>query len=126
MSGDAAGPFPERAQALVLQHPLLALPQVFIGLLQGVVYLGLMRGQGDVLAELPEELAVRAAEPPWFPPGGHQRAEHLALQQQWCHHQRAQSLRREPSGEGEIETADVGLVDQLTLEAACQAVAVDR
>ncbi len=50
--GDAAGHLSQRAQALLLQRRLLALTQIIVGLLQGAIQLGLMGGQGDLLAEL--------------------------------------------------------------------------
>ena len=114
--GNAARHLPQGAQALVLQRRQLALPQVVIGPLQGTVDLCLVRGQGHVLAQLPEELAVRAAERLGFPPRGHQGAEYLALQQQRRHDQRAQALGRQPLREREVEAADVRLVDQLSPE----------
>ena len=60
--------WPERAQAFVLQHRLLALPQVVVGALQRAVELRLVRGQRHVLAELLEEFAVGAGEGIRFAP----------------------------------------------------------
>ena len=59
---DAARHLAERAQPLLLHHRLLRLAQVVVGPLQRVVELRLVGGQRDVLAELPQEFAVVAAE----------------------------------------------------------------
>ena len=59
---DAARHLAERAQPLLLQDGVLALAQILIGLLQPRVQLRLVRGERDVLAELPQELAIAAAE----------------------------------------------------------------
>ena len=102
---DAAGHLAERAQAFLLHDGLLRLAQIVVGLLQGRVELRLMRGQRDVLAQLPQKFAFAAAEScPRCVPGGDQNAEDLALHQQRRGHQRAQSAARQPLGERENPT----------------------
>ena len=59
---DAARHLAERAQPLLLHHGVLGLLQIVVGLLQRAVELRLVRGQRDVLAELPQEFAFPAAE----------------------------------------------------------------
>ena len=61
--GDSAGHLAERAQTLLLHELLLGLAQVVVRLLQGAVQLGVTGGEGHVLAELAEELALGAGEP---------------------------------------------------------------
>src|SRR5205823_4818319 len=59
---NAARHLAERAQALLLRHRLLRLAQVVVGALQRAVQLGLMGRERDVLAQLPQELTLGAAE----------------------------------------------------------------
>ena len=68
--GDAAGHLAEGGEAFLLHHRLLGLAQVVVCLLQRLVKLRLMRGEGDVFAELPEKFAFAAAESIGLPPGG--------------------------------------------------------
>ena len=60
--GNSARHLSQRAQQLLLHHSLLRLAQIVVGLLQGVVDFRLMRGQGDMLTQLLQELALAAAE----------------------------------------------------------------
>ena len=47
---NAAGHLAQRAQPFLLHHGLLRLAQVVVSLMQGLIKLGLMRGQRDMLA----------------------------------------------------------------------------
>ena len=85
-----------------------------------------MRGQRDVLAQLPQELAFAAAEAARLPARRDQHAEHLAFHQQRRRHQRAQPAARQPLRKRKPDLADVRLVHQLAAHAARQAVLVDR
>ena len=85
--------WPERAQAFLLHDGLLGLAQIVVGLLQGVVELRLMRGQGHVFAQLPQELAFAAAEAVGFAARGDQHAEDLAFHQQRRGHDGTQTRR---------------------------------
>jgi hypothetical protein len=60
--GDAARHLADRAQPLLFEHGLLGLAQIIIGLLEAVVQLRLIRSKPDMLAELPQELAIGAEE----------------------------------------------------------------
>ena len=93
--------------------------------MQGAVKLGLMRGQSDVFAQLPEKLAFAAAEAVGLPPGGHENSENFALNQQWCCNERTQPSARQPLRKGERHLADVRLINQMAANAAGQAVLVD-
>ena len=59
---DAARHLAERAQALLLHHRLLALPQLVVRLLQRRVELRLMSGERHVVAQLAQELTLVAGE----------------------------------------------------------------
>src|SRR5689334_12619849 len=85
-----------------------------------------MRGQSDLLAQLAEKLAFATTEAVGLPPGRHENAENLALDQQWCCHERTQSSSRQPLREGERHLPDVRLINQMAADAAGQAVLVDR
>ncbi len=89
--GDATGHLAQGAQVPLLQHGLSGLAQVVIGLLQRAVELRLMRGQGDVFAQLPQELALAAAEAVGLPPRRDQDAKHVAFDEQRCRDHRAQA-----------------------------------
>src|SRR5882724_2435628 len=58
---DAARHLPERTQAFVLHDGLLSLAQFVVSRLEGTIELRLMRGERDVLAQLPQEFAFAAA-----------------------------------------------------------------
>ncbi len=57
---DAARHLSQRAQSLLLYHRLLAVTQILVGPLQRVVELRLVGRESDVLAQLPQELAIAA------------------------------------------------------------------
>ena len=79
---DAAGHLPQRAQPLLLHHGLLCLAKVLIRLLQGRIHLCLVCSQCDVLAELPQELAVPAGESVRLPAACDQNSEDFAFKQE--------------------------------------------
>jgi len=95
---NAACHLSQRPQPFLLHHGLLGSAQIIIGLLQGPVELRLMRGQGDVLAELPKELAFPTAESLCLKTGRQDDAENLAFHLQRRGHQRPQAAAGEPSG----------------------------
>ena len=78
---DTARHLAERTQALLLHHRLLALPQLVVRLLQRRVELRLMSGERDVIAQLPQELALVAGERFRFLARRDQHAEHGALRE---------------------------------------------
>src|SRR2546430_10932056 len=59
---DAARHLAQRPQPLLLHDRLLRLAQIVVGALQLPVQLRLMRRQRHMLTQLPEELAISAAE----------------------------------------------------------------
>ncbi len=59
---DAARHLSKRAQALLLHHGMLALPQILVSLLKSSVELHLMRRQSNMLSELSQEFAVGAGK----------------------------------------------------------------
>ncbi len=105
--GDAAGHLTERSQPLLLHHGLLGLAQVIVGLLQRAVQFGLLRRQRHMGAELPQELAVTAAEGFWQPACDHQDAEHAAFRPQRRHHDGTQAAAREALRKWERNSLDV-------------------
>ena len=123
--GDTAGHLAQRAQPLLLHHGLLRLAQVVISLLQSGANLRLVGRQRNVLAQLPEKLAVSAAEAIRFAARGDENSEHLAFHQQGRGYQGAQAAAREPLRKGELQLADVRLIHQLAAHAAGEAVLVD-
>jgi hypothetical protein len=60
--GNAASHLTQSAEALLLHHSLLCLPQIIIGFLQRCIELRLMRGKRDVFAQMLQELTFAAAE----------------------------------------------------------------
>lgn len=59
---DAACHLAKRKQPLLLHHGVVGLAQIFISLLQGAVKLRVMGGEGGVLGQLVQELAIIAGE----------------------------------------------------------------
>ena len=100
---DAAGHLAECAQSLLFQHGLLRALEVFVRLLQRVVQLRLVGGQGHLVAELPQEFALATAERIGRASRDHEHREHgIAL-----HHQRhddhgMESRTRQPAGNGKV------------------------
>jgi hypothetical protein len=76
---DAAGHLAQRLQPFLLHDRLLGLTKVVIGRLEGAVQLGLVSREGDVFAQLAEELAFAADEGLGLEPGHDQHAEDLAF-----------------------------------------------
>ena len=124
--GDAAGHLAQHPQPLLLHDRVLGLAEIVIGFFQRSVKPGLMRGHRDVLAQLPEKLALAAAEAMGLAPGRHDNAEHLSLDQDRRRHERTQPGRRQPLRERKRHLADVRLVNQLAAHAAAQTVLVNR
>jgi hypothetical protein len=122
---DTARHLAERAQAFLLHHCLLALPQVVVRLLQSRVELRLMCGERDVIAQLSQELAFVAGERSRFLASDDQHTEHGALRKQRRDHQRAQPCVHETSREVAADFGNIRLVDQLTFHARRESVAVD-
>src|SRR5258708_27712732 len=122
---DTTRHLPERAQTLLLHHGLASLAQILIRGLQCAVELRLMGGQGDVLAQLSQELAFAAAETMRLAPGSDEHPENPAFHQEWrCHH-RTEPYLCQPLWKGKEHLIDVRLIDQLSPDAAGQAVLVD-
>ena len=124
--GDTAGHLPERPQSLLLHDGVLALPQVVVRLLQGAVQPRLMAGQGDVLAELPQELALAAAEGLLMAARAYQHPEYLVLHDQRRNHHGAQPRCRQPLRKRKGHLQHVRFVDQLPRHASGQPVGVER
>ena len=78
---DTARHLPQRPQALLLHDRLLRLAQIVVGALQLPVQLCLMRRQRDMLTQLPQELAIGAAEAVGLAPRRHQHTKDLIFNQ---------------------------------------------
>jgi hypothetical protein len=78
---NAARHLAERAQPLLLHHGLLALAQVVVSLLQFSVQLRLLGRQCNMLAQLPQKLAIPAAKAVRLLAGDGKDAEHRLLSQ---------------------------------------------
>src|SRR5258708_36445000 len=83
--------------------------------------LRLMRGERDVFAQLPQELAFAAAEAVRFPARGNKDAEDLAFNQERRRHTRMQPRRSELLRKGHLHVRDIALIDQLPASATAQA-----
>src|ERR1700677_4734431 len=123
---DTAGHLSQHPQLLLPQHRLLRLAQVLVSDLQGAVKLRLVSGNGDMLAQLPEEFAFTAAKAVRRVSRDDENAEYLAF-----HHQRGrdhglQSGSRQALRKGEWHLPQVGLVHELSAHATRQAIRVDR
>ena len=124
--GDTAGHLSERPQSLLLHHGVLTQPQVVVRLLQGAVQPRLMAGQGDVFAELPQELALAAAECLIMAAGAYQHSEYLVLHDQRRNHHGAQPCGRQPLRKRKGHLQHIGFVHQLPCHASGQSVGVQR
>ncbi len=111
--GDAAGHLSQRAQALLLEHGLLGLPQVFVCALQRCVQIRLACGESHVFAQLAQEFAFAAAEAVGFATCGHEHAQHFSLHAQRRDDQCAQTLSRETPGQLPRSPRHVGFIEQL-------------
>src|SRR5581483_10592685 len=123
---DATRHLPERAQPLVLHHGVLSLAQVLVGLLQSRVELHLVRGERDMLGEMPQELAVGAAESILAQARRDQHAGNAVLDPERGNHEGSKPGARQALRKRERHLPSVGLVDELAVNAAAQAVAVER
>ena len=102
-----------------------------VGALQLPVQLCLMRRQRDMLTQLPQELAIGAAEAVGLATRRHQHTKDLIFNQQRRDDEGTHARLSKPLREGKLDLARIRLVDQLTLEAAGrdtarQAVLIDR
>src|SRR5690606_36607392 len=59
-------------------------------------------------------------------PRADERAEYIAFHAERSNHERAETALREPLRKGELDVADIRLVDELPAHAARQAVGIDR
>ena len=124
--GDAARHLAEGTQPLLLEDGLLGLAELVVGLLEGSVELRLVGGERDVLAELLEKLAFAAAEGVRRGPRGQKNAEDPAFDQQRGGHERAQAGPGQPAGKGHVQPGELGLVNELAMDAAGEPVGIER
>ncbi len=85
-----------------------------------------MARQGGVLAQLPQELAIRTAECARSCARRDEHAEDLALDDERCSHEGKQPGRREQLRKCVLELTHVGFVHEHAAHAVRQAVRVDR
>src|SRR5204863_9269684 len=123
---NAARHLAERAQALLLRHRLLRLAQVVVGALQRAVQLGLMGRERDVLAQLPQELTLGAAEGVGGAPRRNQHPEDPLFDEQRSDYERPEARLAEALRKREADLTRVRLVDELSPEATRQCVLIDR
>ena len=122
---DAARHLAQRPQPLLLHDRLLRLAQIVVGALQLPVQLRLMRRQRHMLAQLPEELAISAAEGVGFAACRDQHAEDPAFHQQRRDHERMQARLSKALRKRKFDLARIRLVDQLARDTARQSVLID-
>ena len=123
---NAARHLAERAQALLLHHRLLRLAQVVVGALQRAVQLGLMGRERDVLAQLPQELTLGAAEGLGGAARRNQHPEDPLFDEQRSDHERPEARLAEALRKREADLTRVRLVDELSPEATRQSVLIER
>src|SRR5271170_304744 len=123
---DAAGHLAQGPQSLLLHNGVLRLAQVVIGLLQSSIELGLVTGQGYVFAQLPEKLALRAAEGMSRASSAHQHAKDLVLNDQRRNNHGSQVSAGQSLRKGKGDRKYIRLVDQLAPDASRQTILVNR
>src|ERR1700728_919838 len=89
------------------------------------MYLGLVGCQGTVLAQLPQKLALAAAEAVGLTARADEDAEDLSLYWQGRRDEGSQAAACQSLRKREIEPVDLRLVDEVAADTARQAVLVD-
>ncbi len=77
-----------------------------------------MSGKRNMFAQLPQELAFTAGETVRLAASGNKHAKDFAFDQQRRNHQRAQPSLAESLRKGHVNLRDIGLVDQISPNAA--------
>src|SRR3979490_2922978 len=88
--------------------------------------LRLVSRQRDVSAHLAQEFALTTAEAVRRPASGDQHAEHLAFDSQGRRDHRAKAATGELLRKRKLHLVDIGLIDQISFDAARKAILVDR
>ena len=122
---DAARHLPEHAQSLLLHDGLLCPPQIVISLFERGIDVRLARRHRYVLTQLPEKLAVAAAETIDLAARHDDNAENIAFRAQRSGNHRAQASLAKTRGKRKIHQTEVGLIDQMAAHAARQAILID-